>query len=345
MSKGPVKKLFLVVLTLAILLTGGIAGAAYVGWSSTYGYMTVLFNQDGSYDTSEMYWAYYLSQYGVADNAVYNAYYGMGLDVLPLLSCYRAYYVPTLYITYDSGTAEGWTDGSNLYLNTKYLNTVTETDWLTILNPYAWWKGSTIAHDMSHVFYRQVTGRFVSTSYWDNLLTESLAHYVGNCVWPAQNPYITWPTTPATWSEIGEAIRSYWSWNAAGWGTMPNWSGIATTYNYGGSYGERDRLHFCAFGYFLANYYDFSGTGYTGPMGSYGYYSPLSSGGFGGSWNVGYLLWQMGTYGYSAVDALANVYSPPGSWYTPDLDTMPHAFGSDLNSRYYWYWWLLAYYS
>jgi hypothetical protein len=341
----------IVVLTLVILTTVDVSGDLqpfsfnYQGWDSTSGRMHVYFNQDGLYDTSEMYWAYYISHYGVADTVWHYAYYGMGLDVLSQLGGGPprsvSSYVPTLFIYDDIHYAiTSWTDGFNLYLNSGYLASVDGSNWQTLLNTRAWWTGSELTHQMSHVFYQQVTGHLYA-SYWDNLLTESLAFYVGNCVWPAQNPSSTDPTN---WYQIDQIIRrpDYWLYSdtpptGPRFQNIPNFFTLASKYNYGGGYSQVDLLHFYAFGYFLANYYDYS-NGYTGPMGSYGYYSPLSSGGFGGSWNVGYLLWQMGAYGYSVPDALANVYSPSGHWYTPYMNSMPHSWGEDLNSRYYWYW-------
>ncbi len=66
----------------------------------------------------------------------------MGLDVLPYLGggCYRAYYHPTLYIVYNDYPEQripAWSDGYSIYLNSYYLNTVTESDWLSDLNPAA----------------------------------------------------------------------------------------------------------------------------------------------------------------------------------------------------------------
>jgi hypothetical protein len=341
----------IVVLTLVILPTVEVSGYFepyvfnYQGWDSTSGRMHVYFNQKGDAgDTSNMYWAYYISHYGVADSVWHFAYYGMGLDVLPQLgggSRSVSSYVPTLYMYFDNYGPESWTDGFNLYLNTRYLSVVNGSNWQTVLNTEAWWEGRYLTESMSHAFYWKVTGHLYA-SYWDNLLAESLAWYVGRCVWPAQE--YPGSTVPHNWYDIDQKIRSpsFWSYSGTAplgprFQNMPTFQTIATAYNYGGAYSQVDWLHFYAFGYFLANYYDYS-NGYTGPMGSYGYYSPLSSGGFGGSWNVGYLLWQMGAYGYAADQALANVYSPSGHWYTPYMNSMPHSWGEDLNSRYYWYW-------
>jgi hypothetical protein len=344
----------IVVVTLVILPTVEVSGGLqlynfnYQGWDSTSGRMHVYFNQNGdSSETSNMYWAYYISHYGVADSVWHFAYYGMGLDVLPLLgggSRSVSSYVPTLYIGYhDTHAPWAWTDGFNLYLNPDLVlpsGYVNGSNWQTVLNTYAWWIGGELTRDMSHVFYRQVTGH-LGASYWDNLLIDSIAYYVDFFVWPAKDPGLI---DVHDWYQIDQQIRKVENWSYSGtlplgprFENMPTFQTIATTYNYGGTTYWRDQLHFLAFGYFLANYYDYS-TGYKGPMGSYGYYSPMAQYGTGGSWNVGYLLWQMGAYGYSVPDALANVYSPSGHWYTPYMNSMPHAWGEDLNSRYYWYW-------
>ncbi len=337
------KRFVSVVAICAILFATGISSAYWSGpYRSPYGLMNIYYDLDGSNDTSEFLWAYYLASQGVADYAWFYSYLGMGLDWLPYVGNYRASYVPNVFID-DFGA--GWlgaSDGLSIWLNsyTSYMPTVDTSNWLTNLATQAWYMGSVITHEMSHVFYHRIVGGFGS-NYWGNMLTEAIAHYVGNSVWPRQNPYSAAPTN---WADIGANTSYYWQWNSAGWANIGTWSNIATTYNYTNAFGWDDRLHLWAFGYFLANYYDLS-TGYTGLAGSGGY-SPLSPYGWGGSWNIAVTLWLMGTYGYSAQSAIAVVYSPSGRSYTSDLYTMSSTLGDNtFNSKYYWYWWVLAYYS
>jgi len=186
-------------------------------------------------------------------------------------------------------------------------------------------------------------------------LTESLAHYVGNCVWPWQDPYGTLDsaghTRPNSWVSIASQAGYHWEFlTGGGWDYIWPWKWVATTYNYKDANGQplhvydEDRLHLWAFGYFLANYLDFQ-TGFTGVYGSAGY-SPLGSGGWGGSWNAACVLLLMGDYGYTAQNALKFVYSPAGKSYSADMYTMSSTLSDNtLSSKYYWYWWVLAYYS
>jgi len=163
-----------VVAIFAILLVGGVSNAGWVGYSSLYGYMTVFWDQDGNNDVSESLWAYYIATSGVADYAWIYAYVGMGLDLLPYFGNYRAYnWRPSLYIDdYGPGWL-GWSDGSILKLNSysAYMQTVTASNWASYLPTQAWYKGSTITHEMSHVFYYQVTGNgnpATPEGYWNN---------------------------------------------------------------------------------------------------------------------------------------------------------------------------------
>jgi len=339
-------RLGVVLVVCSVLFAGGMASAAnWVGWDSYYFGLQVRYDSDGNNDTSEMWWTWYLASYGVVDYAYVYAYYGMGLDKATSAWGWDAFADPPTFYLYYSSTdgALGYCDNYDVYLNTYYMASINASNWET-LHTEAWIKGSTLTHEVCHVFFYQMTLKSISASangYWYNLLTESIAHYVGNCLWPVQDPDETY-YWPSTWQDIASKAYTYWGWSStSGWTSIGSWSDIATTYNFGYDYSYADRLHFWAFGYFLANYYDMW-SGYTGYWGSNGY-SPLNSSGYGGSWNYAQVLWLIRT-GYTPQNALAYVYSPSGYSYSSNMYTMG-ATTRSLNSAYYWYWWYLAYYS
>lgn len=345
--------MFCLALTVCAVVAMPLTSAASIagGWQY-YGYTTTYFNQDGYNDQKEMYWAYYLGAQGISDYAWLYAYYGMGLDLLTQCGIYSAVNTrPTITVDYQTGGALGWASGLNITLNSYYLQDVTTSNWWSVLGTYAYWEGSVITHEISHSFFSTVTGKgiyapslsnnYSTQGYWNNLITESVAHYVGNVVWPYQ-----YPTTSAyygfvqtSWQGIARDAGTEWGYSSSsGFSYMGNWSTIASAYNFGGSYTRGARDHFWALGFFMGNYYDYK-TGYTGAFNSSGYLSPLSAYGYGGSWNIGVTLYYMKYY--TAESAMAAVYG-----YTPVLSSMStNFFDTTLNSKYYYYWWGMRYYA
>ena len=298
-------------------------------------------------------WAYYLAVNNLADYAWYYAYTGMGLDVLPYWKDYSALNQrPNLYVEYNNGdqaNSLGWSNGTNIWLNSKYLKNV---NWSTYssLSPEAYYSGSTVCHEMSHVFYYKVTGKWIGNDYeglWGVFLTESLSHYVGNMVWPWQYPASYSGTgkyfTETNWVYLGKEVNTQWGWKSSGWDAAKMGTWYDTAYNYkNGVSTLASRDHLWAFGFFLSNFIDYNNTSNKGLMGSYGT-STFSAYGYGGTWNVGLTLYLMKSsgYNYTFQNSIKAVYG-----YTPNQSNMVTTLNnSELNSKYYWYWWYLTQYA
>jgi hypothetical protein len=303
----------------------------------------VYYANDPGYGTLEMQWAQLLGEKEVFYWAAAYAYWGIGMDALAKWGDNSAnnknanlvvFYEPPSNGSLSAGV--WYSQYNTLIINCWGLPSVNETD--------GWKLGSTIAHEATHMYFSAVTGKGITKTtegYWANLMTESLAHYVGNVLWPSQcqfsgsehGGYNNWPMT--SWDVIGKATKTDWGWSSGGFnsGKMGTWYDIASTYNFGGTYNNAERDHFWATGFYLCNYWN-PDTGYTGLFHSAGW-STWSQYGMGGSHNVAAVLYLVKSSGtnWTFVDALQYVYGKA----VGSLSDMSGHHGN-LNGIYYWYW-------
>jgi hypothetical protein len=275
--------------------------------------MTIHFEWNGTWD-KVAYWAYGMWVFNVYDWSYLFAWYGLGWDKLSPLNTPPTNKLDVYLYNNPKDLGSGYFGPTQIYVNLAYFPVLDLTTHKWANDVLSW--GNVLAHEASHVIYYANGG-----SQATNWLTESLAYYIGDSLWPwGKGDYDKGGWAPLySASDIKTNYKD--AVNAFGSGGLLTWSDCGKIYlNYSIGIGtdaqfDNTQWTFEACGYYLWKMTDTSGKSQ-------------------GVYNIAYFMQGMKS-GKSISDAFYGVWGKTLSINTNDITDK-----TDYYYYFYQYWWV-----
>lgn len=155
--------------------------AATTPWTYQFEWMNVHFDWTGSWDKTSL-WAYGLAYLNIYNWSYAYGWYGLGWDKLSPLNKAPSNKLECYFYNDANDKADGWSSGLTIKFNLARMEDldIKSTKWATQVCNF----GSILSHECSHSIFGAYVGSTRPDGDYSNWLTEALAYYTGDCLWP-----------------------------------------------------------------------------------------------------------------------------------------------------------------